>query len=50
VERQAFGSSGLTREFPEIRERIADGIACGDVQVASAGLDDILVALHGRKN
>jgi ABC-2 type transport system ATP-binding protein len=45
VERQPFGSRGLTKDFPAIREQLAAGIACGDVKVANAKLDDILIAL-----
>ena len=45
VEKQPFSSRGLTREFPAIRELLADGIASGDIKVANAKLDDILIAL-----
>lgn len=46
VRRLPFGSSGLTRDFPALRERLAAGIAAGDVKIENATLDDILVALH----
>lgn len=46
VRRLPFGSSGLTRDFPALRERLAAGIASGDVKVENAPLDDILIALH----
>lgn len=46
VRRQPFGSSGLARDFPAIRERLAAGIASGDVKVENAKLDDILIAMH----
>jgi len=46
VRRQPFGSSGLARDFPALRERLAAGIALGDVKVENARLDDILIALH----
>ena len=45
VESQPFGSRGMTKDFPAIREQLADGIARGDVKVANAKLDDILIAL-----
>ena len=46
VRRQPFGSSGLARDFPALRERLAPGIAAGDVKVENAKLDDILIAMH----
>jgi len=45
VEKQPFSSRGLTRDFPAIREELSEGIATGDVKVANAKLDDILIAL-----
>jgi ABC-2 type transport system ATP-binding protein len=45
VEKQPFGSRGLTREFPVIRDRLAGGMASGDVKIANAKLDDILIAM-----
>jgi ABC-2 type transport system ATP-binding protein len=45
VEKQPFSSRGLTREYPAIRELLADGIASGEVKVENAKLDDILIAL-----
>lgn len=46
VRRQPFGSSGLARDFQAMRERLAAGIASGDVKVENAPLDDILIAMH----
>jgi len=46
VRQQPFGISGLTRDFSAIRERLASGIASGDVKVENARLDDILIAMH----
>jgi len=45
VRRQPFGNSALTRDFPNIRDRLADGVAVGDVKVENASLDDILISL-----
>lgn len=45
VESHMFGSSGLTKNYPEIQEALAPGLASGDVKVESVGLDDILIAL-----
>ena len=45
VEKQPFGSRGLTKEFPAIRERLEQGISSGDVKTANAKLDDILIAM-----
>ncbi|MBM3295447.1 MAG: ABC transporter ATP-binding protein [Candidatus Aminicenantes bacterium] len=46
VRQMPFGSSGLTRDFSALRERLASGIAAGDVKVENATLDDILIAMH----
>lgn len=46
VRRQPFGSSGLARDFSAIRERLASGIASGDVKVENAKLDEILIAMQ----
>jgi ABC-2 type transport system ATP-binding protein len=45
VSRQPFGHSGLTGDFAAIRERLAPGIAAGEVKVENARLDDILIAI-----
>ena len=45
VESHMFGSSGLTKNYPEIQDALAPGLASGDIKVESVGLDDILIAL-----
>jgi ABC-2 type transport system ATP-binding protein len=45
VESHMFGSSGLTKNYPEIQDALATGLASGDIKVESVGLDDILIAL-----
>jgi ABC-2 type transport system ATP-binding protein len=45
VRKQPFGTSALTRDFPEIRDQLAPAVACGDVRVENARLEDILIAL-----
>ena len=45
VRLQAFGSSGLTRDYSALREQLAPGIAAGDVKVENARLDEILIAM-----
>ena len=45
VEGQMFGSTGITRRFPDIREKLSDGISRGDIRIDNVGLDDILIAL-----
>jgi ABC-2 type transport system ATP-binding protein len=45
VERQMFGSTGVTRRFTEIEAELAPGISRGAVQVEPVGLDDILIAM-----
>lgn len=46
VRRQPFGSSGLARDYPAIRERLAPGIASGDVKVENVKLDEVLIAMR----
>jgi len=46
VRRQAFGNTGLTRDYSALRDRLASGIAAGDVKVENANLDDILIAMR----
>jgi ABC-2 type transport system ATP-binding protein len=45
VESHMFGSSGLTKNYPVIKDALAPGLASGDIKVESVGLDDILIAL-----
>jgi ABC-2 type transport system ATP-binding protein len=45
VENHMFGSSGLTKKYPEMQDALAPGLASGDIKVESVGLDDILIAL-----
>ncbi len=45
VESHMFGSSGLTKNYPEIQDAISSGLASGDIKVESVGLDDILISL-----
>jgi ABC-2 type transport system ATP-binding protein len=45
VESHMFGSSGLTKNYPEIQNALAPGLASGDIKVESVGLDDILIVL-----
>ena len=44
VEMHAFGSSGIARDFPALRERIAEPLARGDAKVENVDLDDILIS------
>jgi ABC-2 type transport system ATP-binding protein len=45
VRRLPFGSSGLTGEYPELREALAGPLARGDVKLENASLEDILLSL-----
>ncbi len=44
-ENGAFGNRGLIRNFPEIESDLESGRTAGDIQVANATIDDILVSL-----
>lgn len=45
VKRQPFGSSGLTGEFPALREALAGPLARGDAKLENASLEDVLLSL-----
>jgi ABC-2 type transport system ATP-binding protein len=45
VESHMFGSTGVTKNYPEIQDSLASGLISGDIKVESVGLDDILIAL-----
>jgi ABC-2 type transport system ATP-binding protein len=45
VEKHPFHTSGLTRDFPGLKERLAEAQAASEVMVENARLDDILIAL-----
>ena len=45
VRRQPFGDSGLTEDFPALREALARVLSAGDAKVENARLEDILVSL-----
>jgi len=45
VETQMFGSTGITRRFPEIKDGLETSLSNGNVRIEPVGLDDILIAL-----
>ena len=45
VQNHMFGSSGITKNYTEIRESLSEGIQKGDIKVESLNLDDILISL-----
>jgi ABC-2 type transport system ATP-binding protein len=45
VERQPFGSKGLTRDYAALRGRLEGPVAGGEVKVENASLDDVLITL-----
>jgi len=45
VEKQLFGSAGITNNYPQLAEALRDGMARGDVKVENVNLDDILISL-----
>lgn len=45
IEKQLFGSTGITDRYPEMEALLKDGIAQGDIRVENVGLDDILISL-----
>jgi ABC-2 type transport system ATP-binding protein len=49
VEDHAFGGSGITRDYLQIKDSLSQGMANGDVKVENVGLDDILISLVKEK-
>ncbi|OGD27891.1 MAG: hypothetical protein A2Y56_12550 [Candidatus Aminicenantes bacterium RBG_13_63_10] len=45
LRRHPFGNSGLCSDFPALHEKIACGLAAGDVKVENARLSDVLIHL-----
>lgn len=45
VEKQLFGSSGITNKYPELVSSLTEGIKKGDIKIENVGLDDILISL-----
>jgi len=45
VEDHMFGSSGITKDYLAIKDKLEQGLASGDIKVESVGLDDILISL-----
>lgn len=45
IEKQLFGSSGITDHYPEMEDLLKDGVARGDIRVENVTLDDILISL-----
>ena len=45
VEKQLFGSSGITDKYQEMAGSLITGIKQGDIKVENVGLDDILISL-----
>jgi len=45
VEKQLFGSSGITNKYSEIAELLTEGIKKGDIKIENVNLDDILISL-----
>ena len=46
-ETHMFGSSGITRDYKNIRDLLKEGLEKGDIRVENVGLDDILIILAG---
>lgn len=44
IQEQMFGSSGITRDYTRIKERLANGISSDDIKIENVSLDDILIS------
>jgi ABC-2 type transport system ATP-binding protein len=50
VQKQMFGSSGITNDYLSIKDQLAQGVAAGDIKVENVDLDDILISfVKGKK-
>jgi ABC-2 type transport system ATP-binding protein len=49
IEVNAFGSSGITDRYEDMRETLAAGIKSGDIKVENLNLDDILITLMEKR-
>ncbi len=45
AEDHAFGGSGITRDYLQIKDSLSQGLATGEIKVENVGLDDILISL-----
>lgn len=45
VEDHAFGGSGITRNYLEIKDSLSQGLTNGNIKTENVGLDDILISL-----
>ncbi len=45
VEKQLFGSSGITNKYSEIAEILSEGVKKGNIKIENVNLDDILISL-----
>jgi len=45
VEKQLFGSSGITNRYSEIAGSLEEGVKRGDIKIENVNLDDILISL-----
>ena len=45
VEKQLFGSSGITNKYSEIAGTLSEGVKRGDIKIENVNLDDILISL-----
>lgn len=45
VEDHVFGSSGITKDYPNIQNQLEPGLASGNIKVENVDLDDILILL-----
>jgi ABC-2 type transport system ATP-binding protein len=40
-----FGNSGVTNDYPALKEELSEGLAREEIKVENVGLDDVLIAL-----
>lgn len=45
LEHHMFGSTGITKNYLEMKDLLAEGIEKGDIKIQNVGLDDILIIL-----
>ena len=48
-EEHMFGNSGVTENYPGIKEKLADGLSREEVKIENVNLDDILISFVKEK-
>ena len=45
IEEHMFGITGVTKDYPKIKDELSEAVASGDIKIENVVLDDILISL-----